>query len=425
MKMDSKIVKSTSKYLTIQTTIPIEGKDMLTHEEAIQMAMNEAGVIATQYILSQYDTDGSPVKVGKEKYTGKGQVSKIYQCPFGEFELCRHVYQSNQGGSTYCPLENDDRIIAGSTPKFAKTVSSQYSRNSAGDVQRDLRENHGRSVSSTYIQQISRAVGDVASEHQNWQYLPTVEKEKVATIGISIDGTCMLLRNDGWRQAMAGSISFYDARGERLNSIYVAQVPEYGKESFCNMLNKEISQVKKKYPDKTFVGVADGAADNRLFLQPFVEEQILDFFHASEYLSKVSKAVHKTGATASQWLENACHTLKHESNGAKILLGEMRNFLKKKITDNKKEEISKAITYFTNHLHQMNYAKYTSKNMPIGSGVIEAACKVIIKQRMCNSGMKWTDTGAKTVLLLRCFNETDGKWQQFWDKVMRYGNNIK
>jgi hypothetical protein len=43
-----------------------------------------------------------------------------------------------------------------------------------------------------------------------------------------------------------------------------------------------------------------------------------------------------------------------------------------------------------NHLHQMNYAEYTSKNMPIGSGVIEAACKVIIKQRMCNSGMKWT-----------------------------------
>jgi hypothetical protein len=44
---------------------------------------------------------------------------------------------------------------------------------------------------------------------------------------------------------------------------------------------------------------------------------------------------------------------------------------------------------------------------------------------MCNSGMKWTDTGAKTVLLLRCFNETDGKWKQFWEKVMRYGINIK
>jgi hypothetical protein len=41
----------------------------------------------------------------------------------------------------------------------------------------------------------------------------------------------------------------------------------------------------------------------------------------------------------------------------------------------------------------MNYAEYLSKNIPIGSGVIEAAaCKIIIKQRMCNSGMRWTDT---------------------------------
>ncbi|MDR2286380.1 MAG: ISKra4 family transposase, partial [Prevotellaceae bacterium] len=69
--------------------------------------------------------------------------------------------------------------------------------------------------------------------------------------------------------------------------------------------------------------------------------------------------------------------------------------------------------------------EYVSKNMPIGSGVIEAACKVIIKQRMCKSGMKWSDSGAKTVLLLRCFNETDGKWIQFWNKVMRYGTHSK
>jgi hypothetical protein len=73
--MDSKTVKNTSKYLTIQVTIPIEEKDMLTHEEAIQKAVNEAGVLVAQYVLPPYDTDGSLVKVGKEKYTGKGCIS--------------------------------------------------------------------------------------------------------------------------------------------------------------------------------------------------------------------------------------------------------------------------------------------------------------------------------------------------------------
>ena len=93
----------------------------------------------------------------------------------------------------------------------------------------------------------------------------------------------------------------------------------------------------------------------------------------------------------------------------------------RKISQEKKEEIETCITYFTNHLPQMNYSTYLSEKKPIGSGVIEAACKVIIKQRMCNSGMKWTDDGAKNVLVLRCFNETDGKWEQFWNKITKMG----
>ena len=100
---------------------------------------------------------------------------------------------------------------------------------------------------------------------------------------------------------------------------------------------------------------------------------------------------------------------------------EMIEMLKRKISKSKKEEIERAITYFTNHLHQMDYSSYLSKKLPIGSGVVEAACKVIVKQRMCNSGMRWTEESAKNVLILRCFNKSDGKWKQFWDKCTRWG----
>jgi hypothetical protein len=43
-------------------------------------------------------------------------------------------------------------------------------------------------------------------------------------------------------------------------------------------------------------------------------------------------------------------------------------------------------------------------NEPIGSGVTEAACKVIVKQRLCGSGMKWTEDGASVVLSLRALS---------------------
>jgi hypothetical protein len=417
--MNAEIIKKDSRSITLQVTIPLSA-DMLSSEELIQQGVNLAGLLATEHSLSRFDTDGTPIKVGEKKYTTKGQFSKTYQCPFGEFDLLRHVYQSNEGGITYCPLDNDARILVYSTPKFVKMVGQKYSQSDSRHVHRDLKENHSRNISHTYIRQISDAVGDVASGSP-WEYIPAVEPSDVSSVGFSLDGACMLLRKDGWRQAMVGSISLYDAEGERLHTTYLAQSPQQGKEKFLRNLEKEIAATKKRYPEKTYIGVADGAADNWKFLQKHVERQVLDFYHAIEYLATVSNAAYKRKFEAEEWLKQSCHTLKHEKDGAKILLKEMEKMLSKKISKKKKEEIERAITYFNNHKHQMDYSSYLSEKIPIGSGVVEAACKVIVKQRMCNSGMRWTEEGAKNVLILRCFNETDGKWKQFWDKIVKSG----
>ena len=417
--MEAKIIKSGSKRITIQLEIELED-EMLSSEEAIQRGVNQAGLLATQYALSQFDTDGCPIEVDEKKYTSKGQLPKTYQCPFGEFELCRHVYQSNEGGSTYCPLDFNGRILIFTTPKFAKMVSQKYSQVSAKHVQRDLEENHNRFISSSYIQDISNVVGRIASA-KPWKYTSDIAPKDVSSVSFSLDGACMLMRGDGWRQAMVGSISYYDEKGERQHTTYLAHAPEYGKEGFYKDFAREIELVKKVYKGKTYVGVADGAQDNWKFLQPFVDVQVLDFFHATEYLSKVSNAAFKSKTAGKEWLTKSCHVMKHEEGGAEMLLKEMNILINKKISQSKKDEITKSITYFSNHLEQMDYRSYLKKNIPIGSGVIEAACKVIIKQRMCSSGMKWSDDGANNILVLRCFNETDGKWNQFWNKLSKLG----
>jgi hypothetical protein len=422
--MSATIIKAEKKGITVQVFIPIpEGKEnmsMLDREELIQQGVNKAGQIATEYALSQFDTDGSPITLKEKKYTSKGQVSKSYQTPYGEIVLCRHVYQTNAGGCTFCPLDNDARIITSATPKLAKMVSSKYSESGATHVQKDLKSNHGRHLSKQYIQSLSQSIGSLIAEKKNWNYDIEVSDEHVYSIGISLDGACMLLCNDGYRQAMVGSISLYYFGGERLYTRYVALPPEYGKAQFYEAFDREIKNIRKLYPNAVYVGVADGASDNWTFLESRVDEQILDFFHASEYLSKASKAAFKSADQASQWLQTACHTLKEE-DGAVLVLSQIKTLLNKQIKEDKKEIIQSAITYFTNHLHQMNYYKYQQNNLPIGSGIIEAACKVIVKQRLCNSGMKWTDQGARTVLALRCFNKSDGIWEQFWNKVNKYG----
>ena len=62
----------------------------------------------------------------------------------------------------------------------------------------------------------------------------------------------------------------------------------------------------------------------------------------------------------------------------------------------------------------MQYAKYIKKGYPIGSGVTEAACKVVVKQRLNLSGMKWNIDTAQQMLVLRGLVCTTGRWEQFW-----------
>src|SRR5271163_1544025 len=148
--MSAQIIDRTDNEFTVQITVPYN-HSMLDFEETLQEQLNAAGVLATQEGLRQFDTDGSPITVGSINLTSKGQIPKDYQTPYGTATIQRHVYQSPQGGATYCPLDRGGRIIVSSTPKFAKMVSSKYAEFGSARVQRDLRENHGRSLSRCLV----------------------------------------------------------------------------------------------------------------------------------------------------------------------------------------------------------------------------------------------------------------------------------
>ena len=87
------------------------------------------------------------------------------------------------------------------------------------------------------------------------------------------------------------------------------------------------------------------------------------------------------------------------------------------------EAVQRAITYFANQsgAGRMDYRSRVQANEPIGSGVTEAACKVIVKQRLCGSGMKRKEPGAAAVLSVRCLTYTRERWDQFWSKIDRHG----
>jgi hypothetical protein len=422
--MSAEILERTETTVTIQFTVTFD-RSLLNFEEHLQDQLNAAGLLVTQEALQRFDTDGSPLVVGDTKLTSKGQLPKDYQTPYGVATVARHVYQSPQGGKTYCPLDRDARIVVSSTPRFAKMVSHKYAEFGSARVQQDLAENHRRSLSRCLIQDVADAVAAVAlAQEEDWSYsLPRLEAEP-ATITLSLDGTCTLMCQDGWREAMVGTIGFYDRDGQRQHTIYLGATPEYGKAKFLHRLETEVLRVKEKYPAAHYLGLADGAKGNWEFLERYTDDQVVDFPHAVEYLGNAAAVAFRAQPAARrEWLDANCHTLKHEPGGAGVVLKNLKALARTRPWAKEDEEVVAAITYFTNQsgAGRMDYAARVAVGEPIGTGVTEAACKVIVKQRLCSSGMKWKDRGAAAVLSLRCLSYTPGRWSQFWEKIDRWG----
>jgi hypothetical protein len=295
-------------------------------------------------------------------------------------------------------------------------VCFKYAQMSASQVAEDIELSNCRPTSEKLIQRLGEKSSEIYLEHEcEWEYALPEMSEPIVFISTGVDGTTSHIRGEGYRETMCGTISLYNKLGGRVHTIYVACAPEMGKEDFMLVMMWEIMKLKKLYPDVLYIGLADGAKWNWLFLQAYVTIQILDFYHASERLGKIAPFMCTTKKQAKAWLDAACSDMKHKRGGAKKLLAEMKLRYKSKPAT----ELKEAITYFENNLHRMEYSRYQKLGYPIGSGVTEAACKVIAKQRLSKSGMRWNIEGAQNMLALRGLACTKGRWNQFWEHHMR------
>lgn len=139
--------------------------------------------------------------------------------------------------------------------------------------------------------------------------------------------------------------------------------------------------------------------------------QIVDLFHALEHLSGLAKIVYgPTGLAMSRWIETQSEELKE---------GDVKNVIAamKRLRPHSKsvqEEIEKTAGYFETNKERMQYAEFRKQGLFVGSGVIEAGCKMIVGQRLKQSGMRWTVRGANAIIALRCC-QISGRWEEFWE----------
>jgi hypothetical protein len=186
-------------------------------------------------------------------------------------------------------------------------------------------------------------------------------------------------------------------------------------------MDREIARIKSRYREARYVGISDGASDYLPWLKGHTTTQILDFWHVSEYIHAAAAAISRRKSEQEAWIEESCHALKHDHGAARRILAQLQEAALKSQSQRAAQALAKAVSYFENNLERMNYASYRKSHLPIGSGVTEAACKALVKQRMCGSGMKWRHLGAESVLRLRALTMSCERWEEFWRQVAIFG----
>jgi len=139
---------------------------------------------------------------------------------------------------------------------------------------------------------------------------------------------------------------------------------------------------------------------------------VLDLYHVMEYLWLAGHCFHREASLeAEQWVTKYLKMLlENKVDCVRGLL--QRTINKQTLSKTKQEHLKKVYRYFTTNRTRMRYGDYLAAGYPIASGVIEGACKHVVGDRMCGTGMRWETEGAQPMLDLRV-TKLNGQWTEF------------
>jgi hypothetical protein len=216
------------------------------------------------------------------------------------------------------------------------------------------------------------------------------------------------------REACVGTVSYWDADGEHLKTIYVARMPESGKGTVADELKGELSVAIGERPALRVCFAADGNPTQWQLLDwigshlpPKVSNKatwLLDFYHCAGYLERAANAVYEDSpATARITASNWGDQLKELDDGALRVLKAMR-YQRDRLPDGtRRDTIEKCIEFLANQARhgRLDYAQARRRHCPIGTGVVEAAAKTVVNVRMKRAGARFSQHGGQTVMLFR------------------------
>jgi hypothetical protein len=390
--------------------------------------------------LQSFDLDVPRVCAADQTFRRVYRGSAPYLTAAGEVHVTRSLYRAcgtPDSAPSVCPLERNTGIIEGywtnAAAKLATFALTHLTPTNAHDlfVRAGLME-PSRAALARVIAPIN-AVWE--SERMTFEEaLCDAETIPSATVVVvaSLDGVMIPLDDGdraarkaaalaqnksgsgpiGYKEVGCATLSFYDAAGDRLKTLYYGRMPQTLKTTLKDWLYEEVKHLREQRPNLRMIGIADGAHDNWSCLRDDLKCDVLtlDFYHATEHLKVACDAAFKDKTASLAAFEQWRLTLLKDPQGIQQLVAELQAWHTKK-PENK--VIEREWKYFEERQEQMGYAERKQRGEPIGSGVVEAACKTLVVERMRRSGMCWSRHGGQAIITWRALvlsHQFDRAW---------------
>lgn len=418
-------------------------KEPRTDMECFERELHEYMVTVEREVLAEelarLDVDLPAVTIEGKVYRQVVRCEETYTSAAGPVRVMRSLYRRlGEGERTVCPLELQAGIVEGRwTPLAARQAAFVVAHLTPQEGEDLFRELGNMTPSKSSLDRLPKQLSERwEAERERFEAALRAEETvppEAVTIAVSLDGVMVPMKDGartqkrqeaqeqgkhtcgpaGYQEVGCGTLSFYDAEGERLSTVRLARMPEKHKATLKDTLSEEIAAVLGQRSDLTLVKLADGAKDNWSYLGTALPQgpEIIDFYHACDHLKRAFDAAYGENSSRSKaQFEKYRHLLRDEEQGVEKVI---RALCHLRGAHPRKKKLSTELAYFRRYRHRMRYAKARAQNLPIGSGVVEAACKTLATERMKRSGMRWRHAGGQAILTLRALHQS-ARFERGW-----------
>ena len=425
--------------------LPAAVRETLTSLEAIESGIQCLTRCIGQQVTETWMTEQPRVPLGTCRECGTplravGNRERLILGVFGDYRVDRVYGVCPQGHGSDVPQDRVWGLGPGQTsPLLSRMLTRLAIEMPFDQVPEVVEEMLGRTIDGERVRRTAEAIGTWA-EAQEQQTMDALMTGDVAvpvvpgpsTLVIALDGAMVHTDQDGevgWHEGKVGVCARFEPvvdprlRDANDRPTRFGLVPSdfcigfESREAFLPRLYTHAVGMGLEDPSCTHVVlIGDGAhwiwehGAEHLHPPGKMVTEILDFYHASEHVWTVAHAVWPANPTAAQsWADTTLHALRHE--GAAGLAGAWGEL--PPLTPIASAAVAKEQAYFTYHAGRIEYPRYAAWGLPIGSGMVESACKTVLKERESGSGMRWLETGAQAIATLRAWHRSQ-RWDNLW-----------